>query len=89
MPRRPAAAATDVGVEITLEEPAHEQEEMLEFEDTGAARSPSPSREPAFADDELAPAGDIGGQFIDEEEPEAAAQGFDLEEAPGRRRRPR
>ena len=41
---------------------------------------PSPSR-PAFAEDELAPAGDIGGQFIDEEEPEAAAQGFDLEEA--------
>jgi len=72
--------ATDVGVEITIEEPAHEPEEMLEFEDMEPV-SLEPEPEPAFADDELAPAGDIGGQFIDEEEPEAAAQGFDLEEA--------
>ena len=89
LPRAPAPAVplrgrgrgpTDVGVEITIEEPAHQQEEMLEeFEDMEpVALEP----EPAFGEDELAPAGDIGGQFIDEEEPEAAAQLFDLEEAP-------
>jgi tetratricopeptide (TPR) repeat protein len=72
--------ATDVGVEITIEEPAHEPEEMLEFDDLEPI-APEAEPEPAFAEDELAPAGDIGGQFIDEEEPEAAAQGFDLEDA--------
>ena len=72
--------APDVGVEITLEEPAPLQEEMLEFEDM-VPLAPEPEPESAFADDELAPPGDIGGQFIDDEEPEAAAQGFDLDEA--------
>ncbi len=82
VPLPAAAPATDVGVEITIEEPAHEQEEMLEeFEDMEPV-APEAEPEPAFAEDELAPAGDIGGQFIDEEEPEAVAQGFDLEEAP-------
>jgi len=71
----------DVGVEITLEEPAHEPEEMLEEFEGMESVAPEPEPEPAFAEDEIAPAGDIGGQFIDEEEPEAAAQGFDLEEA--------
>ena len=80
-PPGPEPRATDVGVEITIEEPAHEPEEMLEeFEDMEPV-APEPEPEPAFADDELAPAGDIGGQFIDEEEPEAAALGFDLEDA--------
>ena len=74
------ATATDVGVEITIEEPAHEPEEMLEFGDLEPL-APEPEPEPAFADDELSPAGDIGGQFIDEEERSVAAQGFDLDEA--------
>jgi tetratricopeptide (TPR) repeat protein len=74
------APAADVGVEITLDEPAHEQEEMLEFEDMEPV-APDIEPEPAFTDDELAPAGDIGSQFIDEEEPGAAPEGFDLEEA--------
>jgi pilus assembly protein FimV len=73
------ARATDVGVEITIEEPAHEPEEMLEGFEEMEPVAPEPEPEPAFADDELAPAGDIGGQFI-EEEPEAA-QRFDIEDA--------
>jgi len=79
----PAVAATakaaDLGVEITIDEPAREPDEMLEFEEMEPV-APERGPEPAFADDELAPAGDIGSQFIDEEEPAAAPQGFDLEE---------
>jgi tetratricopeptide (TPR) repeat protein len=75
------APALDMGVEITIEEPAREQEDMLEFEDLEPV-GPEPEPAPAFADDELAPSGDIGGHFIDEDAPDAAALGFDLEEAP-------
>ncbi|HSD29953.1 MAG TPA: tetratricopeptide repeat protein, partial [Vicinamibacteria bacterium] len=80
-PAPPVAAPP--GVEITLDEPTQEEpvpaEEPLleEFEDLEPA---PPEPEPhLFAVEDLAPAeGDIGGQFIEDEEPEA---GFDLEEA--------
>jgi tetratricopeptide (TPR) repeat protein len=83
-PPRPGPAPPPVppGVEITLDEPIQEepvQEEPLleEFEDLEPA---PPEPEPhLFAVEDLAPAeGDIGGQFIEDEAPEA---GFDLEEA--------
>ncbi len=77
-------AAVEAGVEITVEEPAHEEEEELleEFEELEPI-PPEPALEAAFEDEELAPAGgDIGGQFIDEEEPPAPEAGFDLDELP-------
>jgi tetratricopeptide (TPR) repeat protein len=73
----PAPAAVPPGVEITLDEPMAGEEPVLEeLEDLEPA---PPEPEPhLFAVDDLAPAeGDIGGQFIEDEGPEAA---FDLGE---------
>jgi tetratricopeptide (TPR) repeat protein len=77
-PAPASATAADAGVEITLDEPTHEPEEMLEFEDLEPV---APEPEPAFADEELSPAGDIESTFLDVEGPEAVPQGFDLDEA--------
>jgi hypothetical protein len=63
-----------------VEAPAREEEPLLEeFEDLEPV-PPEPEPQAAFAEEELAPAGgDIGGQFIDEEEA-PAEEGFDLGE---------
>ncbi len=74
-PRVPPA--TDLGVEISVDEAAHEElldEELLE------PAPPEPEPEAAFEESDLAPAGDISSQFIDEEELPAADAGFDLGE---------
>jgi hypothetical protein len=85
-PAAPAPAArpapVEAGVEITVEEPEHEEEELLEeFEELEPVPS-EPAPEAAFAEEELAPAGDIGGQFIDDEEAPSPEGGFDLGELP-------
>jgi tetratricopeptide (TPR) repeat protein len=89
-PPVPTAAPADLGVEIAIEEPAHDEEEfgLVEVEET----APPEREEPAFDESELGlgPAGgegEIGSHFIDEEPgPFAAAAEapFDLEieEAP-------
>jgi tetratricopeptide (TPR) repeat protein len=74
VPRMPTGA--DLGVEITLEEPAHE-ESLL---DEGLLEPALPAREPAFEEGDFAPTGEIGGHFIDEEQLPAADGGFDLVE---------
>jgi tetratricopeptide (TPR) repeat protein len=75
-PRGPLAA--EIGVDITVDEPVRAEdllgEELLE----PAPFEPEP--QPAFEEDDLEPAGDIGSQFIDEDEPLAADTGFDLGE---------
>jgi tetratricopeptide (TPR) repeat protein len=80
----PRPAPPPGGVEITLEEPAREEEEeelLEEFEELEPL-PPEPAPESAFAAGELEPVGDIGGQFIDEEEPPPLEGGFDLGELP-------
>jgi tetratricopeptide (TPR) repeat protein len=77
-PRVPPPA--DLGVEITLEEPAR-PEELLDEELLEPAPVEAELR-PAFEESDLAPQGDIGSQFIDEEGPLAADAGFDLGEPP-------
>jgi len=82
-PSRPAPAAPPAppaGDEIMVEAPAREEEPLLEeFEDLEPV-PPEPEPQAAFAEEELAPAGgDIGGQFIDEDEA-PAEEGFDLGE---------
>jgi tetratricopeptide (TPR) repeat protein len=83
-PSVPPPAAAPPGVEITLDEPMPEEQQVQgevpvleELEDLEPA---PPEPEPhLFAVDDLAPAeGEIGGQFIEDEAPEGA---FDLEEA--------
>jgi tetratricopeptide (TPR) repeat protein len=75
-PRAPLAA--ELGVEITVDEPTR-AEDLLDDELLEPAPF-EPEPQPAFEEDELAPAGDIGSQFIDEDEPLAADAGFDLGE---------
>jgi tetratricopeptide (TPR) repeat protein len=73
-PRMPTGA--DLGVEITLEEPAHEESVL----DEGLIEPALPARAPAFEEGDFAPTGEIDGHFIDEEQLPAAAGGFDLVE---------
>ena len=77
-PARAPLPVAEAGVEITIEEPAHDQEDMLDglTEMEPVAHEP----EPSFVDEELAPTGEFGTQFI-EAEPESAPPGFDLDEA--------
>jgi tetratricopeptide (TPR) repeat protein len=77
-PAAPVAPAVP-GLEITVEEPAHEEQLLEELE--GLAPAP-PEPAPAIDASELAPEGAIGGHFIDEEPAPPAPDVFDLEEAP-------
>ena len=80
-PRAAAPPAADLGVEITVEEPARAEERCSTSRRLLEPAPPEPEPQAAFEEDDLAPAGgDIGGQFIDEEEPPAADGGFDLGE---------
>jgi pilus assembly protein FimV len=78
----PADAAADAAVEITVEEPAHDEEGLLE--EFAEIETAAPEPPAAFDESDLGPAGggDIGSHFIDEEEAPVADAGFDLEEAP-------
>ncbi len=75
------APPADVEMDIAVEEPAApvHQDEDLEYVEMGEEAAPLPP--PEFDASDLAPAGEIGGQFLDEEPPPADA-GFDLDEAP-------
>jgi tetratricopeptide (TPR) repeat protein len=75
-----APPAAEVDMEIAVEEPEAPAppDEDLEYVEMGAEEQPAPPHEFEAAD--LAPAGEIGGQFLDEEP--AAPEGFDLDEAP-------
>ena len=75
-----APPPADVEMDIAVEEPAAplQQDEDLEYVEMG---EPAPLPPPEFDASDLAPAGEIGGQFLDEE-PAAADAGFDLDEAP-------
>jgi tetratricopeptide (TPR) repeat protein len=77
-PRAPPAAPA--GVEITVEEPVPAEEPLLEeFADLEPA-PPEPEPQAVFEVEDLAPpGGDIGGQFLEDESPEAV---FDLGEPP-------
>jgi tetratricopeptide (TPR) repeat protein len=66
--------AAEFGVEITLDE-AHEEAEL----DEALLEAAPPEPEPAFEAGDLAPPGEIGGQFL-EEEPPPFDVGFDLGE---------
>jgi hypothetical protein len=68
-------------VDIAFEEPAAQaaHTEELEYVEMGEEAAPLPPPEIDASD--LAPAGEIGGHFLDEEPP-AADAGFDLDEAP-------
>jgi tetratricopeptide (TPR) repeat protein len=81
-------ASAEVGLEITVEEPAPPAAEgepsplddSLVLEPAPLEPEPEPEAEPQFTEEDLGPPGaGIGGGFIDEEEPDA--RGFDLEEA--------
>jgi len=84
---RPAAAApapaaappADVEMDIAFEEPAPQpQPDELEYVEM-APEAPEP--QPEFDASDLAPAGEFGGRFL-EEEPAAPEATFDLDEAP-------
>ncbi len=85
---RPAAppppVAAEAAVEITVEEPAHDEEGLLEEFAEIEAVAPAPEPPAAFDESDLGSpgGGDIGSHFIDEEEAPVAEAGFDLEEAP-------
>ncbi len=70
----------EIEMDIAVEEPAAPvaPDEDLEYVEMGEPE-PAPAHEFEAAD--LAPAGEIGGQFLDEEPPQAP-EGFDLDEAP-------
>ena len=79
----PLAAApplAEIEMDIAVEEPAApaSPDEDLEYVEMGEEAAPEPPHE--FEATDLAPAGEIGGQFLDEEP--AAPEGFDLYEAP-------
>jgi hypothetical protein len=64
-----------------VEEPVREEEPLLEEFESLEPAPPAPEPPAAFAEEELAPpGGDIGGQFIDEDEALAGDAGFDLGE---------
>jgi tetratricopeptide (TPR) repeat protein len=85
----PRPQAPDVGVEITVEEPAAAQqpapvEDELEYVDLEEA-PPEPQAHPAFdAADIAPPGGEITGHFLDEEPvpPQPEGDAFDLGEPP-------
>jgi tetratricopeptide (TPR) repeat protein len=70
--------AADLGVEITVDEPAEEtelfDEELLE------SGTPEPGPSDAFEGTDLAPPGDLPNQFLDDEGPFAGEPGFDFGE---------
>jgi tetratricopeptide (TPR) repeat protein len=73
-------APVEVDMDIAVEEPAAAalQQDELEYVEMAEA---APLPPPEFDASDLAPQGEIGGQFLDEE-PAAADPGFDLDEAP-------
>ncbi len=76
-----AAPPADEDVEIPLDEPAvaaPPQDEDLEY----VEMAPEPPHQPEFDAADLAPAGEIGGQFLEEEAPPPEPGNFDLDEAP-------
>jgi tetratricopeptide (TPR) repeat protein len=80
-----AAPSFDLEMEIPLEEPAPapappQAVDELEFVEVG--EEPAPPPQPEFSEADLAPPGDISGQFLDEEAPPPPDAGFDLGEAP-------
>jgi len=80
----PLAAApptAELEMDIALEEPAAPATDDDELEYVEIDEEAAPEQPPEFDASDLAPAGEIGGQFLDEE-PAAADAGFDLDEVP-------
>jgi len=80
-PLAKAPPPAEMEMDIALEESAAPvaQDDELEYVEMGEEAAPEPP--PEFDASDLAPAGEIGGQFLDEE-PAAADAGFNLDEAP-------
>lgn len=87
---RPSAVPppADLGLDITVEEPALETEaaeppDELDYVDLESIPSEPEKPSTSFDLSDFAPGGEIGGQFLDEDElaPAAEDEGFDLGEA--------
>jgi tetratricopeptide (TPR) repeat protein len=80
-PRGAPPLVPELEMDIALEEPVAPAADEDELEYVEIDEQAAPEQTPEFDASDLAPAGEIGSQFLDEE-PAAAETGFDLDEVP-------